>query len=380
MKKSILYIVLITVLSFNVNCTEKKVVSEGEQDVSIKLNFENDTIEVSRKDFISSKLELIDLVNNDHVNKVSATGIIDVPPNGRAVISAQVGGYIKNSKLLIGDQVKKGDFLVSIENIEFIEMQQQYLEALEQLTFLKSDFERQSELYKENISSEKSYLKAQSEYRRIFAVHAGLKKKLELLNINIAAVEKGQLSSLSNIYAPIAGDISEINVKTGSFVASSNAIMEIINTEHVHLELKIFEKDALRIKKGQIVIFRLPEASGENYYGSVHLIGKSIAADRTVTAHVHMEQEADAILIPGMFVQAEIIVDKASSLSIKEAALIEKGGKNFILQKVMEENDTLKFVKVEVSKGNATDGGIVIMSDKTLKVGKIYLLGANSLF
>ena len=380
MKKSILYIVLITVLSFNVNCTEKKVVSEGEQDVSIKLNFENDTIEVSRKDFISSKLELIDLVNNDHVNKVSATGIIDVPPNGRAVISAQVGGYIKNSKLLIGDQVKKGDFLVSIENIEFIEMQQQYLEALEQLTFLKSDFERQSELYKENISSEKSYLKAQSEYRRIFAVHAGLKKKLELLNINIAAVEKGQLSSLSNIYAPIAGDISEINVKTGSFVASSNAIMEIINTEHVHLELKIFEKDALRIKKDQIVIFRLPEASGENYYGSVHLIGKSIAADRTVTAHVHMEQEADAILIPGMFVQAEIIVDKASSLSINEAALIEKGGKNFILQKVMEENDTLKFVKVEVSKGNATDGGIVIMSDKTLKVGKIYLLGANSLF
>ena len=112
----------------------------------------------------------------------------------------------------------------------------------------------------------------------------------------------------------------------------------------------------------------------------MHLIGKSIAADRTVTAHVHMEQEADAILIPGMFVQAEIIVDKASSLSIKEAALIEKGGKNFILQKVMEENDTLKFVKVEVSKGNATDGGIVIMSDKTLKVGKIYLLGANSLF
>ena len=98
MKKSILYIVLITVLSFNVNCTEKKVVSEGEQDVSIKLNFENDTIEVSRKDFISSKLELIDLVNNDHVNKVSATGIIDVPPNGRAVISAQVGGIHQKFK------------------------------------------------------------------------------------------------------------------------------------------------------------------------------------------------------------------------------------------------------------------------------------------
>jgi cobalt-zinc-cadmium efflux system membrane fusion protein len=59
---------------------------------------------------------------------------------------------------------------------------------LEQLSFLKSDYDRQSELYKEQISSEKSYLKAQSDYKRTFAVHAGLKKKLELLNINIAAV------------------------------------------------------------------------------------------------------------------------------------------------------------------------------------------------
>jgi len=71
------------------------------------------------------------------------------------------------------------------------------------------------------------------------------------LNINIAAVEKGELSALSNIYAPIAGDISEINVKTGSYVASSDAIMEIVNTEHVHLELKIFEKDALKVKKNR---------------------------------------------------------------------------------------------------------------------------------
>lgn len=377
MNKLILYIVLLTIVSTGINCGKKEVVSESETPIAIKLNLNNDTIEISKNDFLAKKFELVSLVEKDYENKVSSTGMIEVPPNGRAVISAQIGGYIKNSQLLIGDQVKKGDLLVSIENIEFLEMQQQYLEALEQLSFLKSDYDRQSELYKEQISSEKSYLKAQSDYKRTFAVHAGLKKKLELLNINIAAVEKGELSSLSNIYAPISGDISEINVKTGSFVASSDAIMEIVNTEHVHLELKIFEKDALRIRKGQKVVFKLPESSGGSYIGTVHLIGKSIASDRTVTAHIHIEEEADALFIPGMFVQADIIVDNTSDQMIREAALFEKGGKYYLIKNVSDENDVLKFIKVEVSKGNISNGEVVIFSDEALEVDRIYLITVN---
>lgn len=380
MNKLILYIVLLLLFSLQFNCSKNKVEQESEQSEIIKLNLGRDTIEISKKELSKLKLELTEFEKQENVNKVSSTGMIEVPPNGRAVISAQVGGYIKNSKLLIGDQVKKGDLLVSVENIEFLEMQQQYLEALEQLTFLKSDFERQSELYKEKISSEKSYLKAQSDYKRTFAVHAGLKKKLILLNINIAAVEKGELSSLSNIYAPISGDISEINVKTGSFVSSSDAIMEIVNTEHVHLELKIFEKDALSIKKGQKVVFRLPESSGENYSGKVHLIGKSIAADRTVTAHVHIEHEANTTLIPGMFVQAEIYIDNTTNLLVNESAIIENEERYYILKMVSEGNEVIKFVKVEVFKGSRYDGDVIIFSDGILEEGQIYLAGAQELF
>ena len=112
-------------------------ISASEKTLTVKLDLNNDTIEISKNDFQERKFELIALDEKNNENKVSSTGMIEVPPNGRAVISAQVGGYIKNSQLLIGDQVKKGDLLVSIENIEFLEMQQQYLEALEQLSFLK---------------------------------------------------------------------------------------------------------------------------------------------------------------------------------------------------------------------------------------------------
>jgi len=111
----------------------------------------------------------------------------------------------------------------------------------------------------------------------------------------------------------------------------------------------------------------------------VHLIGKSIGADRTVTAHVHIEQEEDAMFIPGMFVQAEIIVDDSASLVIYEEALLEIKGKVFILKKVSEDERNFEFIKVEVDKGNSSEGKVGVFSDKGLDIEKKYLNGVNSL-
>ncbi len=63
--------------------------------------------------------------------------MIDVPPENRAVINATMGGYIKTTPLLIGDNVRKGQALVTIENPEFVRLQQEYMEVNEQLTYLQ---------------------------------------------------------------------------------------------------------------------------------------------------------------------------------------------------------------------------------------------------
>ena len=67
--------------------------------------------------------------------------------------------------------------------------------------------------------------------------------------------------------------------------------MEIVNATHLHLEIQIFEKDAIRIVKGQKILFRVPEYSDKTYSAEVHLIGKSIDQDRTVQVHAHLDEE-----------------------------------------------------------------------------------------
>lgn len=369
-----LYTIVIIALTFltcskSTSKNESVEVQEMEKDI-----FETEVMTISKDQYENESLSMTSLVAHSFGTRISSTGVIDVPPNGRAVISAQIGGYIKNSPLLIGDQVKKGQLLLTIENIKFLELQQEYMEAKEQLVFLKSNYERQEELFDEKISSEKSFLKAESDYKIILATYQGLRKKLELLQIDPVQVESGNLTSVSNIFAPISGDITNINVTTGSYVSSSDQIMAIVNTDHLHLELKIFEKDVFKIKKGQTVFFSVPESGSKQFKGSIHLIGKSIGSDRTVMVHAHIDEPHDEGFIPGMFVQASILTYENSAMGILNKAVVEENGLAYVMHIKSEENDTYLLEKIEVETGETSGDIIMIKNHDELDPNGKYLV------
>ena len=93
-------------------------------------------IELSKEQFEQNGMSVSSLEEKVFPEMVQANGLIDVPPANRAVVSAPLGGYIKNTHLLIGDRVRKGQTLGTIENPDFVSLQQEYLEIKEQLTYL----------------------------------------------------------------------------------------------------------------------------------------------------------------------------------------------------------------------------------------------------
>ena len=358
-----------------INCAQ----SDKKTQTEVASNLNDALIIVSKKQFENENLSFGKLEEASFPTLIKATGFIDVPPNNRAIVSAHIGGYIKNSPLLVGDKVKKGQFLFSIENIQFLEMQQEYLEASEQLIYLQAEYDRQKEMYKEKISSKKSFLKAESEFKKTQIRYNSLRKKLELLNISPALIEKGELSSISSVYAPIAGDITDVNVNTGSYVSPADVIMEIVNTEHIHLEINIFEKDVLSIKERQKVFFSLPESSSEKFEGEVHLIGKSIGADRTIRVHVHMEEDSVNRFFPGMFVQAQIIINDTLNMALEESAVIDLNDKTYVLQLKSDENEQYLLEKKEVITGSSYENKVLIRNSNTLDSSAKYLLGSYNL-
>lgn len=314
-------------------------------------------IVLSSSQFESSGMVLGRLSSHEFSATLLANGMVDVPPESRVAVSAFYGGYVRNLELLPGQKVRKGQVIFSIENPDYVIMQQEYLEAKGQLAYLKGDFERQQTLANENITSQKNFLKAEADYQVTLARFESLKKQLSLLHIDAAAIEGGKLQSSAPVYAPISGYLTEVNTTPGMFLNPRDVAVRITSTEHIHLELSVFEKDILRIKKGQKIRFRLPDNRDVVYEASVFLVGKIVEPDkRTVNVHAHLTDESqNERFVPGMYVEAEIIAESRSASALPETAVVNVEDRYFVLVKKDGQTD-MQFEKREVKVGRLEGG------------------------
>lgn len=351
----------------------------GNQEKKTEINKEtpktNNLISISKQQFESEKMQLGSLEKQTFNTSIKVNGIIDVPPENKASVSSFIGGYVTKIPLLVGDKVKKGQLVASIKNLEFVEIQQKYLEINAQLDFLKNEYLRQKMLFDEQITSQKNYLKAESLYKSSLASFNGLSQKLKMMNINLNKVRKGKITSTINLYAPISGYITKLNVNNGAYVSSTNELLEIVNTDHIHLELNVFEKDILTIKKDQKILFKVPESSNKTYNAEVHLVGTSINNDRTIKIHGHISNEKNIQLISGMFVEANIIVTSKEAISLPKSAILKSEIDTFILTLIKEENGNLFLEKTAVTIGLENEKYVEVLNFKELENKKILTKG-----
>lgn len=314
---------------------------------------ENNLYHLTATQFKSSGMRLGKFEKNTFHKIVKSNGIFDVPPKNRATVSTYYGGTIKNIELLTGEKVKKGQVLFVLENPDYVQIQQDYLEAQGQLKFLKSDFDRQTNLVKDNVTSKKTFLKSESDYTVIKVKLESLGKKLTLMGINPLTLSTDKITTSITIYSPIDGYITEVNVARGAFLTPFQTAITIVDTDHLHLELNIFEKDLDDVQVGQTVIFKLQGSNIKKYKATVHLMNKTIDAEnRTIGIHGHLDNElSDVNFSPGMYVEADILTTSESMLSLPIDAMVEIEGKYYVLVLKSSSKDGYSFEKKEVTVG-----------------------------
>lgn len=175
----------------------------------------------------------------------------------------------------------------------------------------------------EQISSQKNFLKAQSDYNSAQAQYSGLKKQLELININPKNLHFNNISSVVSISLPIDGNVSEILVEQGAFVSSISPLVKVIDNRHLHLILTVFEKDAVFLKEGQLVYFTLPEVSKERFTARILLVTSNIDEKRTVQVNAHLDNEENLNFLSGMFASAHIVIKSERGYALSESSVAE---------------------------------------------------------
>lgn len=357
------YILFVLAIVFLSSCGGENKPSEGEnakqEDASL--------VEITLEQFNSMKMEISPLLERKFDNTVKASGKIDVPPKNRAKVTSFVGGYVKSISLLVGDKIAKGQPLLTLESPEYIDLQQSYLEIAGQMEYLKSEYERQKTLFDEKISSQKKYLEAESDYKRAKATYESLRQKLNMLRINPSQVEQGKFSSYITVYSPISGDITAINANVGMAISPVDVIMEIVETQAMHLELAVFEKDIFNLKNGQKIKFIVPQVSSEEFEAKVSQIGKSVGGnDRVINVYASLDINTKQKLLTGMFVEAQLVADSRNALSVPFDAVTTEEGNNFLLVLESEKEGVYTFRKTLVKTGERNGDWIEIILNDNL--------------
>lgn len=259
---------------------------------------------------------------------IKVNGNLDVPPQQLVSISAPMGGFLRSSEMLQGKHVVKGELIATLQDPSYIQLQQDFLEAASQQEYLKAEYDRQQELSTENINARKTVEQAKANYLSMQAKAAGLKAKLRLINIDPARLANGEIQSYINIYAPISGYVTEVNVNLGKYVNPTDVMFEIVDTEHLHAELTVFEKDVPLLKLGQKVRFILANESKERM-ATVYLVGREISADRTVRVHCHLDKE-DKNLLPGMYLTAFVETRNMQLPAVPEQSIVNYEGTDYL--------------------------------------------------
>ncbi|AMS28222.1 hypothetical protein AEM51_13545 [Bacteroidetes bacterium UKL13-3] len=307
-------------------------------------------------------------------NTVLASGMLDVPPTNKVSISAPMQGVVKNTSVLQGTHVIKGEVIAELQHADYIQLQQDYLDFAGQLEYLQAEYKRQGELASEQVNAQKTAQQAKAAYTTVLAKTQGLKAKLQLIGIDPKQLEKDGIQTAIKIKSPISGYVTKVNVNLGSYVTPAEIMFVIVNTEHLHAELTIFEKDIMQIKEGQKVFFTLGNEATQRT-AHVHLIGREIRPDRSVQIHCHIDKE-DKQLIPGTYLKAQIETTNEQAPALPNEAIVGYEGKDF----VFVQTATLTFEMVGIEKGNSENGfTTIVSSEKPLNKVKIATKGAYSL-
>lgn len=307
---------------------------------------------------------------------IEVAGNIEVPPASMVEITSLLSGRIKGINLIEGQNVQKGQYLFSIENPELISMQQEFASIGEQLSYLKNDYERQLKLYNENVNSEKKYLQAESLYKSSLANYTGLKKKLQLLGINTDEVQKGNFYGSISVHAPISGSISGISKANGSYINTSESILDIVNTKEAHLTMQVFENDVPYVKINQPVTFTTPD--GTNHKAKVHLISSALNMD-TKTILVHADILDNVRFYNDMFVNATIITQTQTKKGIPVDAVLNEGDTSFILVLDKSEKGQYFFNKFPIKITQKNENYVTFSEIDNLKDKLIITEGVNML-
>jgi cobalt-zinc-cadmium efflux system membrane fusion protein len=261
---------------------------------------------------------------------LKANGRLVLPPEKEAQASVLIGGIVRGIPVQEGQHVEKGATLAMLENLEYLQLQQDYLETGANLKVLAADLERQQDLNTDRINATKTLERAQAELSSAQARLATMAAKLRMFGADPARLSPETISSSYALRAPIAGNLKHIAITLGQFAEPNKPLFEVVDNTGLHIDLNVFEQDIARVRVGQKVVFGHAGEPVGQHTATVFAMNKAFENDQqAVLVHAELDDTSEELL-PGMFIEALIMTDSTQAWSLPSEAVVSNGDEHYV--------------------------------------------------
>jgi len=270
-------------------------------------------------------------------------------------LSFKVNGNVQSINVNVGDKVKKGQRIASLDKTDLQLIYEQaevgYNNAYVQMHSARSAFERTSALYENNNVSLQDYELARTAYESAKALVSSNRQSMKLA--------KGQLD-YTCLYAPIEGVVTEIMIENNENTVAGKTVVEINSGNDLEVIVGIPETYISRIKKNSRVNVTFISQEKENFTGKVSEISYNVnKKTSTFPVTVSIIQPSETIR-PGM--TADIIFDfknghKKACVVVPSHTVAEDRNGRFV------------YTVTDISNNNAT------IRKKTVRLGELICEG-----
>ena len=281
---------------------------------------------ISSEDPISVKTELVE--TRDIIETVSASGKIQ--PETEVKISPDVSGEIVSLYVMEGDKVEKGDLLLKIKPDTYqsmLERSQASLntsksaleKAIAQLSESESNFSRNKILFENGTISRSEFEKIEASYKvAVLSVEDG---EYMVSSAEASLREAQENLNKTNIYAPISGTISRLNIELGERVVGTaqmagTEILRLANLNLMEVAVEVNENDINSVSLNDTALIEVDAYLGNIYKGIVSEIANSanvmgVSADQVTNFEVKVRILDEVSFRPGMTATVDIQTERA---------------------------------------------------------------------
>lgn len=329
-------------------------------------------------DQLAQQVKLHTAGNIEMRGTLRVPGTVQVDEQRIARIGASVTGRIKDIEVTLGQNVKNGQLLATLNSTELAQNQLVYIKAAQQIGLQTKAVERAKLLQEADVIGAAELQRRQAELSAAQADLNAARDQLLVLGMNESAIDKlsstGQIRSYSNVTTRLSGTVISRKVNLGQVVQPAEELFIIADLSHVWVVAEVPEQQVDLIKVGEEVLVEIPALGNKQYKAKLIYEGDIVNPEtRTVTVRSDLEN-INREIKPDMLVSMLIQSRAEQKLAVPLQSIVRENDNTYIYVQLAPNKFRLREVKlgpdyngmVNIESGVAM--GEIVVSDGAFHV------------